>query len=96
MNKRQAKIEALEIASIAIDELISSDCTENAKVKKELNAISFKLSNQSYRLKHKILSNEREVLGKHEQNGFVCVHDETDCPEYMNGKNGCDGCEHWH
>ena len=27
--------------------------------------------------------------------GFVCIGDEDNCPSYMEGKKGCDGCEFW-
>lgn len=93
MNKRQAKIDALEIASIAIDELMGSDCTENAKVKKELEAISFALSNRSYRLNHKILPNEPKTVSNNEQKGKNCSMKGIGCPYISNKYMTCSICQ---
>jgi len=53
MNKKQAKIEALWIASIVINELQTSDCTNSQKVKNELDIIASALSKRANRLKYK-------------------------------------------
>jgi len=53
MNKRQAKIEALQIASTVINELIGSDCTESYKIKNELSIISSQLYKRAGELKKK-------------------------------------------
>ena len=50
MNKREAKIEALNLASIVINELASSDVCDNKKVKIELNNISISLSIRANKL----------------------------------------------
>ena len=44
MNNKEAKIKALEIASIVINELGSSDCTDSLKVKNELHKIALRLA----------------------------------------------------
>ena len=51
MNKREAKIEALDIASIVICELQSSDCTDSLKIKDELYKISMQLEKRKNKLK---------------------------------------------
>ena len=51
MNKREAKIEALDIASIVIYELQSSDCTDSLKIKDELYKISMQLEKRKNKLK---------------------------------------------
>jgi len=53
MNKREAKIEALQIATVVIYELIASDCTDSELVKNELYEISIQLNRRTDRLKAK-------------------------------------------
>jgi len=47
----EARIKALEIASTAISELTTSDCTNSPKVKDELGEISIELSLRADSLK---------------------------------------------
>jgi len=53
MNKRQAKIEALHIASVVIDELQTSECTDSFKVKDELGIIAHALKRRADKLEYK-------------------------------------------
>lgn len=45
---------------------------------------------ENKKLKDRIKELESMVL-----TGFVCIGDEDNCPSYMEGKKGCDGCEFW-
>ena len=63
MKKRQDKIEALIIASIVINELQTSDCTNSQKVKDELGIIATTLSKRVNRLNSSLTS--------------VCEHERT-------------------
>jgi len=54
MNKIEAKIEALKIASIVINELEGSDCTNDQQVKDELYKIAVQLAKKADELRHKI------------------------------------------
>ena len=51
MNKREAKREALIIASVVINELQGNECTNSQKVKKELEIIATALSKRADKLK---------------------------------------------
>lgn len=57
MNNKEAKITALEIASIVINELESSDCTDSLKVKNELHKIALRLSLRAENLNKPIAIN---------------------------------------
>lgn len=39
----------------------------------------------------------KELENKNNSSGYVgaCVGDEDNCPSYMKGKKGCEGCEFW-
>jgi hypothetical protein len=58
MNKREAKIKALEIASIVISELESSDCTDSLKIKNELYKIAVSLAKRADKLKELSTNNK--------------------------------------
>ena len=60
MKNKESKIKALEIASIVINELEGSDCTESIEVKNELHKIALFLSKKADKLRIKRIRNNRK------------------------------------
>lgn len=58
MNKRDAKIEALRLASIVVNELEGSDAVTDNKVRNEINKIAISLAIRADNLSKPIIKTE--------------------------------------